>query len=176
MRARMSSRPARLVLAAVAGLALAGGAAVTATAASGGASGGVEPTCGTNDLDFSVSEKSQAGGYYQITAKAKPGVTCWLEGVYPSASFGSSADSEVSPAQQAVSDSVRLTGDTEAYAGINPKPVNEDGGLQYDFLHLSLLGDTTHSVTLELPSTATVIDPIATNWHADASDAVPFPN
>ncbi|MGW7350305.1 DUF4232 domain-containing protein [Streptomyces sp. NPDC054784] len=169
----MSSRPARLVLAAVAALALTGGAAATATA---GPSGGVEPTCGTNDLDFSVSEKSQAGGYYQVTAKAKPGITCWLEGVYPSASFGSSADSAVSPAEQAVSDSVRLTGDTEAYAGINPKSVNEDGGVQYDFLHLSLLGDETHSVTLDLPSTATVIDPIATNWHADASDAVPFPN
>lgn len=171
MRSRFAAPSARLALAAVAALAVTATATATATADS--RSSAVR-ACVTKDLTYKVSLKTQAGGYFLVTAKAKSGVTCYLEGVFPSASFGSSADTEVSPAEHAVSERVTLSGSTAAYAGINPKTTNNDHGRQFDFLHLSVAGDETNAVTLALPETATVDRPIATNWHTDPSDAVPF--
>ncbi|NUU23107.1 MAG: DUF4232 domain-containing protein [Streptomycetaceae bacterium] len=177
MRSRFAAPSARLALAAVAAVAVTATAAgtATATATADNRSAAVR-ACATKDLSFKVSSKTQAGGYYLITAKAKSGVTCYLEGVFPSASFGSSADTEVAPAEHAVSDRVTLSGSTAAYAGINPKTTNNDFGKEFDFLHLSVAGDETNAVTLALPDTATVDRPVATNWHADPADAVPFAN
>ncbi|MCX3287913.1 DUF4232 domain-containing protein [Streptomyces sp. NEAU-H22] len=175
MRSRFATPSARLALAAVAAVAVTATAAGTATATADSRSAIVR-ACATTDLSFKVSLKTQAGGYYLLTAKAKSGVTCYLEGVFPSASFGSSADTEVAPAEQAVSERVTLSGSTAAYAGINPKTTNNDFGKDFDFLHLSVAGDETNAVTLALPETATVDRPVATNWHADPADAVPFAN
>ncbi|GHE39268.1 DUF4232 domain-containing protein [Streptomyces capitiformicae] len=136
----------------------------------------VGQACGTNDLTFTISEKPQAGGYLLVTAKALPGITCYLEGVFPSASFGSSADTELSPAEHSVSETLKLSGNTVAYAGINPKTTDNDSGRQFEKIHLSVLGDEINFVTLDLPRTVTVDRPIATNWHADPADAVPFSN
>lgn len=171
MRSRFATRSARLTLAAVAALALGGAATATATADSGRST---TQACATSDLNLTVTSETQAGGYYLITAKAKPGIICHLEGVFPSASFGSSPDTEVSPAEQSVSDDVVIAGSTAAYAGINPKTTNNDNGVQFDRIHLSVAGDEENSVTLRLPDTATVDRPVATNWHADPADAVPF--
>ncbi|MFF8873090.1 DUF4232 domain-containing protein [Streptomyces massasporeus] len=173
MRSRFAAPSARLALAALAAVAVTATAAGTATADSRSAA---VRACATKDLSFKVTSKTQAGGYYLVTAKAKSGVTCYLEGVFPSASFGSSADTEVGPAEHAVSDRVTLSGSTAAYAGINPKTTNNDFGKEFDFLHLSVAGDETNAVTLALPDTATVDRPVATNWHADPADAVPFAN
>ncbi|MFD7242115.1 DUF4232 domain-containing protein [Streptomyces massasporeus] len=173
MRSRFAAPSARLALAALAAVAVTATAAGTATADSRSAT---VRACATKDLSFKVTSKTQAGGYYLVTAKAKSGVTCYLEGVFPSASFGSSADTEVGPAEHAVSDRVTLSGSTAAYAGINPKTTNNDFGKEFDFLHLSVAGDETNAVTLALPDTATVDRPVATNWHADPADAVPFAN
>lgn len=172
MRSRFTTRSARMALTVVAALALGGVATATATADSSSSSS--TQACATSDLNFSVKTETQAGGYYLITAKAKPGIICHLEGVFPSASFGSHPDTEVSPAEQSVSDDVVLAGSAAAYAGINPKTTNNDNGVQFDRLHLSVAGDEENSVTLRLPDTATVDQPIATNWHADPADAVPF--
>lgn len=171
MRSRFATRSARLALAAVAALAIGGAATATATADSGGRS--TQP-CATADLNFKITSETQAGGYYLVTAKAKRGITCHLEGVYPSASFGSHPDTEVSPAEHAVSDSVVLGGSATAYAGISPKSTNDDNGVEFDRLHLAVMGDEENAVTLRLPDTAFVDQPIATNWHADPADAVPF--
>ncbi|WP_030847658.1 DUF4232 domain-containing protein [Streptomyces sp. NRRL S-475] len=177
MRSRFAAPSARLALAAVAAVAVTATAAGTATAtATADSRSAAARACATKDLSFKVSLKTQAGGYYLVTAKAKSGVTCYLEGVFPSASFGSSADTEVAPAEHAVSERVTLSGSTAAYAGINPKTTNNDFGKEFDFLHLSVAGDETNAVTLALPETATVDRPIATNWHADPADAVPFAN
>ncbi|WP_030869357.1 DUF4232 domain-containing protein [Streptomyces sp. NRRL S-37] len=169
MRARFATRSARLALAAVAALALGGAATATATADSS-----TTRPCATSDLNFKVTSETQAGGYYLITAKAKPGIVCHLEGVFPSASFGSSPDTAVSPAEQSAGDDIVLGGSTAAYAGISPKSTNNNDGIQFDRLHLSVAGDEENAVTLRLPDTATVDLPVATNWHADAADAVPF--
>ncbi|MFC8146430.1 DUF4232 domain-containing protein [Streptomyces paradoxus] len=171
MRSRLAAPSVRLALAAVAAMAVTATATATATADS--RSSAVR-ACVTKDLTYKVSSKTQAGGYYLVTAKAKAGVTCHLEGVFPSASFGSSPDTEVAPAEHAVSERVTLSGSTAAYAGINPKTTNNDHGREFDFLHLAVAGDETNAVTLTLPETATVDRPIATNWHADPADAVPF--
>ncbi|MFD5912950.1 DUF4232 domain-containing protein [Streptomyces massasporeus] len=175
MRSRLAAPSARLALAAVAAVAVTATAAGTATATADSRSATVR-ACATKDLSFKVSLKTQAGGYYLVTAKAKSGVICYLEGVFPSASFGSSADSEVAPAEHAVSDRVTLSGSTAAYAGINPKTTDNDFGKEFDFLHLSVAGDEANAVTLTLPDTALVDRPVATNWHADPADAVPFAN
>ncbi|MFI8092655.1 DUF4232 domain-containing protein [Streptomyces sp. NPDC086080] len=172
-RSTRSTRSARFALAAVAALALGGAATATATADSGGST--TRP-CATSDLNFKVTTKTQAGGYYLVTAKAKRGIVCHLEGVFPSASFGSSPHTAVSPAEHSVSDDVVLGGSTAAYAGISPKSTNNNNGIQFNRLHLSVAGDEENAVTLRLPDTATVDRPIATNWHADAADAVPFIN
>lgn len=173
MRSRFASSSARLALAALAATALT--ATVTATAhAAADSRGQVTRACVTDDLSFEVTSETQAGGYLLLTAKAKPGITCHLRGVFPSASFGSSADSEVGPAEQAVGDGVTLSGSKAAYAGINPKTTHGDHGRQFDRLHLSVMGDELDSVTLRLPQTVTVDRPEATNWHADPADAVPF--
>ncbi|MGC0377148.1 DUF4232 domain-containing protein [Streptomyces sp. SAI-229] len=169
MRARFATRSARLALAAVAALALGGAATATATADSS-----TTQPCATSDLNFKVTSETQAGGYYLITAKAKPGIVCHLEGVFPSASFGSSPDTAVSPAEQSAGDDIVLGGSTAAYAGISPKSTNNNDGIQFDRLHLSVAGDEENAVTLRLPDTATVDQPVATNWHADPADAVPF--
>ncbi|HWU11503.1 MAG TPA: hypothetical protein VN520_34980 [Streptomyces sp.] len=80
----------------------------------------------------------------------------------------------MSPAEHAVSESIILEGSTTAYAGINPKITNDDFGWESDQLHLSVAGDEVNSITLDLPNTVLVDQPIATNWHADPADAVPF--
>ncbi|MBM7167433.1 DUF4232 domain-containing protein [Streptomyces sp. G44] len=174
MRSRPAARSARLTLTAVAAVALTATAAGTALAAGGQSKAPVEQLCGTNDLTFKLTEKTQAGGYILITAKARPGITCHLEGTIPSASFGSSADSQVTPVEQAVTETVRLSGTKAAYAGINPKSTNDDYGTEYERLHLAVAGDEAGAVTLKLTGPTLVDKPGATNWHADPADAVPF--
>ncbi|MGD6747707.1 hypothetical protein ACOKM3_38395 [Streptomyces sp. BH106] len=134
----------------------------------------VGQSCGTNDLDFTVGLESQAGGYFLLTAKAKPGITCYLEGKTADVAFGSSPDSHAGPAEQAVSDTVKLSGSTKAYAGVNPKSSGSNGGVEFGQIIISV-GDTgIDPVSLKLPETAVVDRPEATNWHADPADAVPF--
>ncbi|UFQ15419.1 MULTISPECIES: DUF4232 domain-containing protein [Streptomyces] len=174
MRTRLATRSARLALTAVAAAALTATATGTAPAADGRSKAPVEQLCGTNDLTFKLTEKTQAGGYFLITAKARPGITCYLEGTIPSASFGSSPASEVTPVEQAVTESVKLSGSTAAYAGITPKTTNDDYGTEYERLFLGIAGDETGAITLKLPSPTLVDKPGATNWHADPADAVPF--
>ncbi|MGW6803774.1 DUF4232 domain-containing protein [Streptomyces sp. NPDC055039] len=157
----------------------------TALADNGGSAGstadaaqkdGWGQACGTNDLTFKVREETQAGGYYLVTAKAKPGITCYLEGTIPSAAFGSAPDTQASPAEQAVTDTIKLSGSTAAYAGISPKSTNTNYGKEFRRLIVAVSGDETNAVSLKLPSTVLVDEPITTNWHAKRADAVPFVN
>ncbi len=176
MRSRLAARSTRLVLTTVAAAALTATATGAALAAVGGQSTAhaVEQACGTNDLTFKVTEKTQAGGYLLVTAKARPGITCYLDGTIPSASFGSSADSEVAPAEQGMTENVKLSGATAAYAGMNPKTTNGDYGTEYERLFLAVAGDEDNAVTLRLPSPTLIDKPVSTNWHANPADAVPF--
>lgn len=130
--------------------------------------------CATGDLSFTVSEESQAGGYYLITASAKPGVTCTLEGRTVEAGFGSGLSGDVKPSEQAEGEPITMTGSTKAYAGVNPHSGPQEGGVQFEEIIVSAHEGDMDPVSLKLPSTAEVDQPIGTNWHTDAAKAVPF--
>ncbi|MFD6530120.1 hypothetical protein [Streptomyces sp. NPDC060184] len=149
-----------------------------ATAASGGGNGngdksGYGQSCGTNDLDFTVTAKSQAGGYYLVTAKAKSGITCYLDVNTPSVSFGSGADGVASPVGQGGEDPIKLTGSAVAYTGISPKTTDGDGGKEFENVIIATTDDDPDPAELKLPDTATVEKPIVTNWSTDPSETVP---
>ncbi|MEU6405906.1 hypothetical protein [Streptomyces sp. NPDC046985] len=130
--------------------------------------------CGTTDLDFSVSSESQAGGYYLITAKAKPGITCFLEGKPASVAFGSAADTQASPSERNTSATIKLSGSVRAYAGVDPKSTKGDDGVQFEQIIVAVTDDEGDPVSLSLPDTAVVEKPVTTNWHATPSAAVPL--
>ncbi|MGW6906037.1 DUF4232 domain-containing protein [Streptomyces sp. NPDC054940] len=133
---------------------------------------GYGQSCGTNDISWSVSSESQAGGYYLIKAKANPGITCVLPAALPVVAFGSDG-TEAGPAEQSVGEEITLREGVVAYAGVNPKTVNEDGGKELDSLIVSVSDDDPNPVSLKVGSF--VVDkPIVTNWHTSAADAVPF--
>ncbi|MFE2032915.1 DUF4232 domain-containing protein [Streptomyces scopuliridis] len=138
-----------------------------------GEKSGYGQSCGTNDLNFTVTSESQAGGYYLVTAKAKSGITCYLDINTPSVGFGSGADGVASPVGQGGEDPIKLTGSTVAYTGINPKTTNSDFGKEFENVIISVTEEDANPAELKLPDTATVDKPIVTNWSTDISGAVP---
>ncbi|MEU8708206.1 DUF4232 domain-containing protein [Streptomyces sp. NPDC048565] len=138
-----------------------------------GAKSGYGQSCGTNDLDFTVTSETQAGGYYLVTAKAKSGITCYLDVNTPSVSFGSGADGLASPVGQGGEDPIKLSGSTVAFTGISPKSTNSDGGKEFENVIIAITNDDPDPAELKLPDTATVDKPIVTNWATDRGEAVP---
>ncbi|MEV5863431.1 DUF4232 domain-containing protein [Streptomyces sp. NPDC052071] len=134
---------------------------------------GYGQSCGTNDLQFTVTAESQAGGYYLVTAKAKSGITCYLDVNTPSVSFGSGADGVASPVGQGGEDPIELTGSAVAYTGINPKTTNTDDGKEFENVIIAVTEDDPDPAELELPDTATVDKPIVTNWSTKRDETVP---
>ncbi|MEW1719307.1 DUF4232 domain-containing protein [Streptomyces sp. NPDC093109] len=134
---------------------------------------GYGQSCGTNDLDFTVTSESQAGGYYLITAKAKSGITCYLDVNTPSVSFGSGADGVASPVGQGGEDPIKLTGSAVAYTGVNPKSTNDNSGKEFENVIIAVTDEDPDPAELKLPETASVDKPIVTNWSLTADGAVP---
>ncbi|MFF2852462.1 DUF4232 domain-containing protein [Streptomyces sp. NPDC058001] len=132
----------------------------------------VGQTCGANDISWSTRSESQAGGYILITAKAKSGITCYLPAALPTVAFGSDG-TEAGPAEQSVGQQIKLSGNTTAYAGVNPKTTNEDGGKELDFIIVGIGDEDPNPESLPV-DTITVDSPIVTNWHTTPADAVPF--
>ncbi|AWL42582.1 MULTISPECIES: DUF4232 domain-containing protein [unclassified Streptomyces] len=149
-----------------------GGSTGTTDSDDGGKSG-YGQSCGTNDLDFTVTSESQAGGYYLVTAKAKSGITCYLDNNTPSASFGSGVDGVASPVGQGGEDPIKLTGSAVAYTGINPKTTNNDAGKEFEHVIVAVTEDDPDPAELKLPEAALVDKPIVTNWATDRAEAVP---
>lgn len=147
----------------------------TAGSDSGGSGdkSGYGQSCGTNDLDFTVTSESQAGGYYRVTAKAKSGITCYLEVNTPSVSFGSDADGVASPVGQGGEEPIKLSGSAVAYTGINPKTTDIDGGTEFEHVIIATTEEDPNPAELKLPDTATVDKPIVTNWSTNPSETVP---
>ncbi|MGW5970623.1 DUF4232 domain-containing protein [Streptomyces sp. NPDC055186] len=132
----------------------------------------VEQVCGANDISWSTRSESQAGGYILIMAKAKSGITCYLPAALPTVAFGSDG-TQAGPAEQAVGEQIKLSGSTTAYAGVNPKTTNEDGGKELDSIIVGVGDEDPNPVSLKV-GTITVDKPIVTNWHTVPADAVPF--
>ncbi|MEU3902509.1 DUF4232 domain-containing protein [Streptomyces goshikiensis] len=147
------------------------------TAAGSGAAtgnGGQKPVgqvCGAGDIAWSTKSESQAGGYILITAKAKPGITCYLPAALPTVAFGSDG-TEAGPAEQSVGKQIKLSGSTAAYAGVNPKTTKENGGKELDSIIVAVGNDDPDPVSLPV-GTITVDRPVVTNWHTSPKDAVP---
>lgn len=145
------------------------------TATSGGEGGdksGYGQSCGTNDISWSVSSETQAGGYYLIKAEAKPGITCVMPVALPVVAFGSDG-TVAKPAEQSAGQEITLREGVAAYAGVNPKTTKEDGGKELDSLIVSVSDGDPNPVSLKVDSFV-VDQPIVTSWHTSASDAVPF--
>ncbi|MFC8826634.1 DUF4232 domain-containing protein [Streptomyces sp. NPDC057137] len=135
---------------------------------------GYGQTCGTNDISWSVSSESQAGGYFLIKAAAKPGITCVIPAALPVVAFGSDG-TEAEPAEQSAGSDITLRAGVAAYAGVNPKTTDEDGGKELSSLVVSVAGDDPNPESLEVDPF--VVDkPVVTSWHTSAADAVPFSN
>ncbi|MER5630311.1 DUF4232 domain-containing protein [Streptomyces nitrosporeus] len=131
---------------------------------------GYGQVCGSNDVVFAARSETQAGGYILITATAKPGISCSLDGL-PVVAFGSDG-TEASPAEQSVGDPVALSGSATAYAGVNPKTTKDNTGKELEQIIVSAAADDPAPVSLEV-GPIVVDDPIVTNWHTAPQDAVP---
>ncbi|MFJ8047744.1 DUF4232 domain-containing protein [Streptomyces luteogriseus] len=132
----------------------------------------VGQSCGANDISWNTRSETQAGGYILISAKAKPGITCVLPAALPTVAFGSDG-TEAGPAEQAVGEQITLSGNTTAYAGVNPKSTDSDGGKELDSIIVAVGDEDPEPVSLKV-GTITVDKPVVTNWHTSATDAVPF--
>ncbi|MFI9329964.1 hypothetical protein ACIGZJ_20755 [Kitasatospora sp. NPDC052868] len=127
--------------------------------------------CGANDLTFSAKLETQAGGYIQISAKAKPGITCVLSGEHPVIAFGSGGI-EAANAEQAVGAPITLSGSTVVYAGINPKSTNTNQAIEFKDVIIGIGNGDPNPVSIPV-GTVKVDKPVVTNWHTSAKDAVP---
>ncbi|PAX82155.1 hypothetical protein CLM85_07900 [Streptomyces albidoflavus] len=139
----------------------------------GAGEGGVGQSCGTNDLDLTLTPKSQAGGYYQVTAKAKSGITCYLDVNTPSVSFGSKPEGVASPVGQGGEDPIKLSGSAVAYTGISPKTTKGDAGVEFGNVIVSVTDEDPNPADLALPEPAVVEKPIVTNWSTNPGETVP---
>ncbi|MCL6291421.1 MULTISPECIES: DUF4232 domain-containing protein [Streptomyces] len=134
---------------------------------------GYGQSCGTNDLDFTVTWEAQPISHYLVTAKAKSGITCYLDVNTPSVSFGSAADGVASPVGQGGEDPIKLSGSSVAYAGINVKTTEGDGGKQFEHVIIATSEEDPNPAQIELPDAPTVDKPIVTNWSTKRDEVVP---
>ncbi|MGY5002995.1 hypothetical protein [Streptomyces griseus] len=134
---------------------------------------GYGQSCGTNDLDFTVTWEARPISHYLVTAKAKSGITCYLDVNTPSVSFGSAADGVASPVGQGGEDPIKLSGSSVAYAGINVKTTEGDGGKQFEHVIIATSEEDPNPAQIELPDAPTVDKPIVTNWSTKRNEVIP---
>ncbi|MBQ1109111.1 DUF4232 domain-containing protein [Streptomyces sp. 404i] len=134
---------------------------------------GYGQSCGTNDLDLTVTWEAQPISHYLITAKAKSGITCYLDVNTPSVSFGSGADGVASPVGQGGEDPIKLSGSSVAYAGINVKTTEGEGGKQFEHVIIATTEEDPDPAQVELPDAPTVDKPIVTNWSTKRDETIP---
>ncbi|MFF8500032.1 hypothetical protein ACF07L_05135 [Streptomyces anulatus] len=134
---------------------------------------GYGQSCGTNDLDFTVTWEAQPISHYLLTAKTKSGITCYLDVNTPSVSFGSGADGVASPVGQGGEDPIKLSGSSIAYAGINVKTTEGEGGKQFEHVIIATTEEDPDPAQVELPDAPTVDKPIVTNWSTKRDETIP---
>ncbi|MFE4175285.1 hypothetical protein ACFRR7_25120 [Streptomyces sp. NPDC056909] len=139
---------------------------------SSGDKSGYGQVCGANDISWSTRAETQAGGYILIIAKAKSGITCVLPAALPTVAFGSDG-TEAGPAEQAVGPQITLKRGVTAYAGVNPKTTNDNWGKELNSIIVAIGNEDPNPVSLPVGKIL-VAEPIVTNWHTSAADAVPF--
>ncbi|MFJ9321187.1 hypothetical protein [Streptomyces globisporus] len=149
------------------------GGGESGTEAPTGDKSGYGQSCGTNDLDFTVTWEAQPISHYLVTAKAKSGITCYLDVNTPSVSFGSGADGVASPVGQGGEDPIKLSGSSVAYAGIDAKTTEGEGGKKFENVIIATSEDDPNPAEVELPDAPTVDKPIVTNWSTKRGEVIP---
>lgn len=154
------------------GSATSGGGGSTTSSSGAGDKTGYGQGCGANDISWSTRTETQAGGYILVIAKAKPGITCVLPGGLPTVAFGSDG-TQAKNAEQVAGDPITLRAGVTAYAGVKPKTTKGNAGKQLSEIILSIGNSDPNPVSLKV-GTIVVDQPIVTDWHTSASQAVPF--
>jgi hypothetical protein len=154
------------------GSATSGGGGSTTSSSGASDKTGYGQGCGANDISWSTRKETQAGGYILVIAKAKPGITCVLPGGLPTVSFGSDG-TQAKNAEQVAGDPITLRAGVTAYAGVKTKTTKGNGGKQLSEIILSVGNSDPNPVSLKV-GTIVVDQPIVTDWHTSASQAVPF--
>ena len=149
-----------------------GAAGSTASSSGAGDKTGYGQGCGANDISWSTRKETQAGGYILVIAKAKPGITCVLPGGLPTVAFGSDG-TQAKNAEQVAGDPITLRAGVTAYAGVKPKTTKGNAGKQLSEIILAIGNSDPNPVSLKV-GTIVVDQPIVTDWHTSASQAVPF--
>lgn len=131
--------------------------------------------CDNGDLKFTVATFSEGHGYYLVTAKAKSGVICFLQGPPQQVMFGSDPDTVAANADQGAGDQIKLKGSTAAYLAVKPDSADTNNGKMFESLIVSV-SDGGEAGMLKLLETEglPVNKPIVTHWQTSA-DAAAYP-
>ncbi|MFB7495323.1 DUF4232 domain-containing protein [Streptomyces sp. NPDC056161] len=125
--------------------------------------------CGTNDISWSATTETQAGGYFLIKAMAKPGITCVIPARLPVVAFGSDG-TRAEPAEQSAGRPITLKAGAAAYAAVNPKTTHNNNGVEYQDLIVSVAQDDPNPESLNVGSF--VADkPVVSSWHTSAAES-----
>ncbi|RDG36823.1 DUF4232 domain-containing protein [Streptomyces corynorhini] len=139
---------------------------------------GVEQSCGTNDLDFTVA-KSDVTGYLLVSAKAKSGISCQLAGSAPLVLFSSAEKTTAYPAElmkKPADDFLKLSGSTTAYATLIPNTTRAEGTPEFKQVDITVDAKDSHTAALDLPGSYAVDDAAVTSWYSSAADSTPDAN
>ncbi len=78
-----------------------------------------------------------------------------------------------SPVGQGGEDPIKLSGTSVAYAGINVKTIDGEGGKQFEHVIIATSEDDPNPAEVELPDAPTVDKPIVTNWSTKRDEVIP---
>ncbi|MFB7495069.1 DUF4232 domain-containing protein [Streptomyces sp. NPDC056161] len=141
----------------------------TGSSGTAGDKSGYGQQCGTNDISWSATSETQAGGYFLIKAVAKSGITCVIPAQLPVVAFGSGG-TEAANAEQSAGQPITLKAGVAAYAAVNPKTTNNNDGVEYQDLIVSVAQNDPNPVSLKVGSF--VEDkPVVSSWHTSATEA-----
>ncbi|MFE9608091.1 DUF4232 domain-containing protein [Streptomyces sp. NPDC006012] len=130
---------------------------------------GYGQACGTNDISWSVTTETQAGGFFMIKGEAKPGITCVVPADLPVVAFGSGG-TEAENAEQSAGQPITLKQGVAVYAAVNPKTTNNNDGVEYQDLIVSVASDDPNPESLNVGSF--VEDkPVVSSWHTSPEEA-----
>ncbi|MFF2524218.1 DUF4232 domain-containing protein [Streptomyces liangshanensis] len=133
--------------------------------------------CDNGDLNFTAATFSEGSGYHLITAKAKPGVTCILQGPPQQVMFGSDPDTVAADIDQGTGESIKLKGSTAAYLAVQPRSTGLNEGKAFETLVISVSDDADEAGVLRFSGDEAlpVSKPLVTPWQPTADAAAhPF--
>lgn len=124
-------------------------------------------TCHYQDLDLSVQETSQAGGYLLITADAKR--ACFLPGNPPGITF--KPKHQASAAEKRDGHRIRIGPTSEpVYAGLVAKTTKGNQGARAKGFSFGMTKNDSRTAFIGVPGGVSEDRPVVTNWHTERED------